>query len=298
MNQQELIKQVSGINASSKKGKRSPHKPLLILLTLARIQSGESRLTTFSEIENELVPLLAEFGPLSAQDTPHLPFWHLKTDGIWDIPNPEGVLTGAGKISRKYLRDHNVLGGFTPEIDKMLREESGLSQLIAQQILIKHFPTSIRQDIIDTIGLDFEASLATDTQQKRKRSSEFRKRILEAYSYRCAICGMNMSLENTSIGLEAAHIKWFQAGGPDEENNGLALCVLHHKLLDRGALAIDPDNKVLVSEKAHGNAGFDEWVFGFRGKPLNDPIKSEFRPNPEYTEWHIREVFQSRYNKD
>jgi putative restriction endonuclease len=26
-----------------------------------------------------------------------------------------------------------------------------------------------------------------------------------------------------NVALEAAHIKWHQAGGPDEESNGLAL---------------------------------------------------------------------------
>jgi putative restriction endonuclease len=40
------------------------------------------------------------------------------------------------------------------------------------------------------------------------------------------------------LGLEAAHIKWFQAGGPDIEANGLAMCSLHHKLFDLGVFTI------------------------------------------------------------
>src|SRR5436189_6378643 len=35
-----------------------------------------------------------------------------------------------------------------------------------------------------------------------------------------------------------AHIRWHQAGGPDIENNGLALCVLHHKTFDLGAFTL------------------------------------------------------------
>jgi putative restriction endonuclease len=38
------------------------------------------------------------------------------------------------------------------------------------------------------------------------------------------------------VGIEAAHIRWFNFGGPDELTNGLALCFRYHKHLDRGVL--------------------------------------------------------------
>ena len=41
------------------------------------------------------------------------------------------------------------------------------------------------------------------------------------------------------MGIEAAHIRWFNLCGPDVPDNGLALCALHYKLLDRGALGLD-----------------------------------------------------------
>ena len=49
------------------------------------------------------------------------------------------------------------------------------------------------------------------------------------------MCGYDVRLGNRELGLEVRHIKWHQAGGPDTEVNGLALCVLHHKLFDCGA---------------------------------------------------------------
>ena len=100
---------------------------------------------------------------------------------------------------------------------------------------------------------------------------------------------------NTPIALEPAHIKWFQAGGPDIESNGLALCSLHHKLLDRGALAISNEHKIVVSEKANGHGGFQEWVLNFDGKPLLKPRNTQYTPKTEFTDWHIREVFQGKY---
>ena len=65
--------------------------------------------------------------------------------------------------------------------------------------------------------------------------------MLTAYEWRCAVCGLDVRLGSVSIILEAAHIKWHQAGGPDEESNGLALGVLHHKAFDLGALP-SPDD--------------------------------------------------------
>jgi putative restriction endonuclease len=72
------------------------------------------------------------------------------------------------------------------------------------------------------------------------------------------VCGFDVRLGNILIAVEAAHIKWHQAGGPDEERNGLALCSLHHKLFDRGVFTISNSMSVIVSESANGTKGFQD----------------------------------------
>ena len=42
--------------------------------------------------------------------------------------------------------------------------------------------------------------------------------------------------------------RWFNLGGPDKLDNGLALCSLHHKLFDRGALGLSHEHEIQVSE--------------------------------------------------
>jgi putative restriction endonuclease len=74
--------------------------------------------------------------------------------------------------------------------------------------------------------------------------------VLTAYQFQCAGCGFNVRVGDLLVFLEAAHIKWHQAGGPDSEANGVALCALHHKLFDRGAFTLSKDMKIQVSEKA------------------------------------------------
>lgn len=57
----------------------------------------------------------------------------------------------------------------------------------------------------------------------RQRDPGFRKMVLRAYNYQCAICGFNMRHDNAPIALEVAHIRWKQHHGPCEIPNGLAL---------------------------------------------------------------------------
>jgi putative restriction endonuclease len=93
------------------------------------------------------------------------------------------------------------------------------------------------------------------------------------------------------VALDAAHIKWHQAGGPDVEPNGIALCVLHHKLFDRGGFTIEDDLRVLLSADLHGDRGFEEHLLPFHGRTVRLPSDPGHRPAVEHLGWHRREVF-------
>ncbi|WP_419163493.1 HNH endonuclease [Candidatus Palauibacter sp.] len=79
--------------------------------------------------------------------------------------------------------------------------------------------------------------------------------------------------------MEAAHIQWHSHEGPDEVANGLALCLLHHKALDRGALGLGETTGSLVD---------------FSGQRIRRPRTRTLQPAPEYVDWHRKEVFRSR----
>jgi putative restriction endonuclease len=113
------------------------------------------------------------------------------------------------------------------------------------------------------------------------------------YEHRCAVCGYDGQLENTDLGIEAAHIKWHAAGGTDTEDNGLALCSFHHKALDRGAIGLDDDRRVLVSQHVRGSHGVGEWLLRFVGEPIRSPQAGEPPPAVGNMGWHRREVFRA-----
>ena len=106
-----------------------------------------------------------------------------------------------------------------------------------------------------------------------------------------------MKLRHQSVALEASHIKWHLANGPDAEVNGLALCSLHHKLFDRGAFTLSEEREILVSADADGSVGFEEWLMKFHGEKINFPQRMSYYPAVEFIGWHVKEVFKGDYRE-
>ncbi|MFC3016575.1 phosphorothioated DNA-binding restriction endonuclease [Virgibacillus litoralis] len=278
----ELKERIDNITIWKKGDQRAPHKPLLILFALGQVQVTNSRFLHYEFVRNKLMELLREFGPVRKSYHPEEPFVRLKNDGIWELSGAVNYQSP----SNKYLLTNNIAGGFTREVFNLLTKKPNLLQEIAQSILDKHFPDTIHEDIIDSVGLDF------NFYKRKKRDPYFREKILRAYGYSCAVCGFNVRLAHTLVGIEAAHIKWHQAGGPDQEENGLALCSLHHKLFDRGVFTISKDRKLIVSQDAHGTNGFKEMLLDYHGLIIRNPIEQVYYPNNSYLDWHVREVFK------
>src|SRR5207244_2838301 len=107
-----------------------------------------------------------------------------------------------------------------------------------------------------------------------------------------AVCAFDVRLGSVSIALDAAHIRWHQAGGPDREGNGLALCVLHHKTFDLGAFTVSQGGVLLVSDQANGGEGFHETLLRHHGKQIRPAQKAEWSPEPAFLDWHAKEVFK------
>jgi len=93
--------------------------------------------------------------------------------------------------------------------------------------------------------------------------------------------------------LEAAHIKWFQARGPDVVQNGLALCSLHHKIFDPGAFTVLPENhQIVFSRHLMGGDDTKAELLAHHGAGLIQPQGRECLPQPEFLAWHRAEVFK------
>ncbi|QDU37630.1 hypothetical protein Mal4_19450 [Maioricimonas rarisocia] len=288
---EEILEAFGRINVWSRGTERAPHKPLLVLYALGRLSRGEPPSIPFREVAPRLTELLREFGPSRKSFHPEYPFWRLQNDGIWIVDQTDSLLRRKGQtdVPKRELLAHDVHARFPEHILARLRCEPELLAEVALRLLDSHFPASLHEDILDAVGLE---TRLTETVTRRKRDPDFRHRVLAVYEYGCAVCGFDVRLGRHTLGIEAAHIQWHQAGGPDAECNGLALCSLHHKAFDLGAFTIQPDSVLLVSNEAHGQQGFDEWLLRFHGRSIRRPSGDDHLPAARFLAWHQREVFK------
>lgn len=118
---------------------------------------------------------------------------------------------------------------------------------------------------------------------RRLRNNDFRKRVLNAYVQRCAICGVQLKL------IDAAHIVPVNHDqSTDETRNGLALCALHHRAYDQALVTVNESYAVVFNESQADEldrlglaGGVTRFRENLRSEILVPKVISE-RPHVEY----------------
>ncbi|MFN8027120.1 MAG: HNH endonuclease [Acidimicrobiia bacterium] len=289
----EWLQRIGSIRQWNRNGERAPHKPLLILTALAQLQQTGSSTLRFADAEPKLAQLLTEFGSPHTKPTPEYPFNRLQNDGLW-VVDAGGIEVGEVKSK---LRATNAAGSFTPDLEGALRDDPALGALVALDLLFDNWPETQHADICRALGLDIEAfedaAVRANAKKLRRRDPEFRRLVLVAYEYQCAICGYDGRLGSEAVGLDAAHVRWWAFDGPDDIGNGLCLCSLHHKLLDRGVIGLTPDGRVAVSQHFVGRGrAADDLVYRFVDEALTPPQPGHELPRAEHVAWHADQVFR------
>jgi len=276
---------------------RAPHKPLLALLALGLYGRGV-REVPFVQYESKLNELLREFGPWRRTLYPEMPFLRLQSDDVWQVQTQDAThrIASNAALTKTQLRKLDAVGRFSDDVQRAFDADPRAIGAVAHMLLNAHFADSIHDDILDAVGLAPESLTSLDSREpaRTRRNAYFRDNVLRAYEYRCALCDLDMRICNRTVGLEAAHIKWFQFEGPDTVENGIALCCLHHKLFDMGAFTLADDRRVLVSEEAHGSRQFEQILLRHHGGQLNAPVQREHHPSHSFVAWHRDQVFRGR----
>ena len=139
-------------------------------------------------------------------------------------------------------------------------EEAELLNRVAQD------PAAVAQDVIKRRVAE-PRQFAVVSTQRALRESDFRRRVLTAYSHRCAMCGLALRLLDGAHILPAAH-----ADSSDETQNGVALCALHHRAFDRAFVTFDRSYRV------HVNHHKEQDLIAARQAQGLDEFKQALRP--------------------
>nr|WSW67966.1 HNH endonuclease [Streptomyces sp. NBC_00995] len=284
------VERAARLRQWTRSGTRAPHKPLLFLYALSRFQQDADDELRYSAVEQDLQGLLAAYGP-GIRTTPAYPFHHLVSDGVWEVRTERGP--GSPGTGVRELRASGAAGRLTPELRAALRREPSLLPRMARVLLDLNFPPSLHGELCEAVGLELEEAEAGQlSAARRQRDRRMREMVLTAYEYQCAFCAYDGRIGAVPVGLEAAHVRWWAFDGPDDVENGLCLCSLHHKLFDKGVLGLGEGHRILVSQSFVGHStAAREHVIALAGRPLIGPQPGVRRIAAAHRSWHTSQVF-------
>ena len=293
----EVLTRLASLRQHQQGGQRSPHKPLLVLLALGHLHVYGTSELYWSNVETRLADLITEFGrssKTSRTQSAAYPFTRLRSDNVWILDHdvPMDLVSP--------LTANQVVGRFEPSLESALVKDPDLIRSVARALVEENFPATVAPDVLSAVGFDPDAVLyGTHAMRdrlglgRRRRDPNWREAILRAWDRQCAFCGYDGQIGGATVGIDAAHVRWFAFDGPDSLNNGLALCVLHHKLFDRGVLGLDESLQIDISTGYTARTSAGRAIYELRGLPLK-PRRGSPLPALEHVKWHRCEVFKGR----
>jgi putative restriction endonuclease len=121
------------------------------------------------------------------------------------------------------------------------------------------------------------------------RDVAFRRKVREAYDFRCAMSGLRLRNGGGRPEVNAAHIKPVERQGSDSVRNGLALSGTLHWMFDRGLVSVAEDHTILVSRNKVPSDVIDRLIRS-NGR-LFLPQDHRDWPHPDNLRWHRENVF-------
>lgn len=142
---------------------------------------------------------------------------------------------------------------------------------------------------LDDPAAPFERPVIERLTSRPYRDVAFRRKVLAAYDYRCAMSGLRLRNGGGRPEVQAAHIIPVERQGNDSVRNGLALSGTLHWMFDRGLLGVADDMTILVSRNKVPGEVVDRLIAP-EGR-LIEPRDPRYRPNRSNLQWHRENVF-------
>jgi predicted restriction endonuclease len=192
-------------------------------------------------------------------------------------------LTGIHPVSISYeefnvaagYAERNVIQGFS-----VLSEEKSITVLATLNLIEQQTPNEKALAEIRTVVVEsgeFDPSSEIDGRRRalaaivrRQGQPEFRKRLIQLYSGRCAISGCD-AIQT----LEAAHIVPYNGPGTNHPANGLLLRADLHVLFDLGLIAVDPSTFTVILKNELRNTSYAD----LEGRRLSLPSDLKLQPS-------------------
>lgn len=280
--------EIDNIKQNKKGDASAPHKPLLLLSILSKIYNNTKieNAFYFEKIKEELTFLLKNFGWSYGVQKPEYPFIFLgSSPTLWVTSIKKEELENRDNPKLRELL--NQYGKLPDELFAYVVKEKNVLKEIIEYILLKNWPEDIHNDILAALSLNL------DIKYEVKRNSKFVRDVIDAYMSKCAICGQSIRISDVLVGIDACHLKALQYGGNDAISNGIALCKFHHWTLDRGAIGINSNLLLEVSDSINGDK-VEEHLIRYENQQIFIPRKEINHLDNNNTKWHYDHIFNKR----
>ena len=273
-----------------RKGNPAPHKPLLLLTVIEMVEKriiNEPLLPCSGELTFRFLALWPIVAARRSQPPEiWMPFFHLKTAGVW-IP-----LDAAGNPTED--RRNVASARMDPEFFSCLQDADFRRQL--RLLLIDKYFTDqserkalaefadVRLDEAQTLK---DEILRYDTEHRLVREIRFRLSVVPAYDYTCALTGYKLVTAGAGSIVDAAHIYQFAKSRNNDPRNGIALSKNAHWAFDEGLWSLTDDYHVIIARDSFRETGPAHFLLSsYDGKRIHLPKDRALWPMKEYLQWH------------
>lgn len=286
----------------------SPHKMCMLLAVMDLFDADPQRANRL-EFEPQLLDRFRTFFDAVRQPgdhpNPHLPFFHLRSDGFWKLkarPGREQALEAMTSVRTGRQITENIESvSLDDDLYRLLQDEDARG-LLSEAIVVYWFDRSsdeLRELVrrgrqvnrYETRLRGLQSGMdARELPPAYIRDPAFRRVVLQAYDYRCAATGTRIILPDESVMVQAAHIEPFVVSGNDDPRNGLALTPDMHWAMDRHVIAPGPDYKWHVSRQVDRRLPENALLARLHGTDLILPREQRLWPKQDYLAWRQRHL--------
>lgn len=281
-----------------RKGNPAPHKPLLLLTVIEMIEKGvlvEPLLPYSGELSFRFLALWPIVAARRSQPPEiWMPFYHLKTAGVWDPLDAAGNPTDERRRVASARMD--------PDFFACLQDEDFRQRL--RLLLIDRYFTepAERKALAEFANVRLEEAetlkdevLRYEAAHRLVREARFRLTVVPAYDYTCALTGYKLVTVGAGSIVDAAHIHQFASSRNNDPRNGIALSKNAHWAFDQGLWSISDDYRVVVAGSRFCEEGPSPFqLSSFAGKRIHLPRQRSIWPDPRHLDWHRRNRFGLR----
>ncbi|QIN77504.1 HNH endonuclease [Rubrobacter marinus] len=293
---------------------QAPHKPILLLCVLDLFDSGGFS-SNLVEISEDIAELFGRYWerilPFGRTGNLALPFFHLRSEEFWHLlPRNEAAGIGPQITSLARLREEVIGARLDGELYDAIRSKENRDRL--RSVLIEtYFSPEARRPLVEQSAINRGAFVYSEELLKRPRDPKvqetlsieeayrpavrdggFRRAIVNAYSHRCALCGIRVRTLDGRTAVAAAHIVPWSETQDDRPANGLALCRTCHWTFDEGLLGVSQSYEVLASRQLGVPDNLPGYLTSLEGRAIFHPSAEAHRPDLRSLEWHRENVLR------